>query len=173
MKDAARSWTLLVHVALIATVAPSAAAEFDAAGEFAGTYLCLPTASGGVSYDATSKTWVGVRFRLRDQLIVILNPTKVGRQQGILDEQDAIGYEIDIVPVGSKDRRRCRKDLSLPDDDIFIRFGVAKCDYLLNDFKINLSTGRFMMIYPIGFLDGQDNYENTPSITVGTCTKIQ
>ena len=40
------------------------------------------------------------------------------------------------------------------------------------DYVFSLKTNRFLSIYSIGYMDGEDSNENTPSVSGGTCTKI-
>ena len=40
------------------------------------------------------------------------------------------------------------------------------------DYVFSLKTNRFLSIYSIGYMDGEDRNENTPSVSGGTCTKI-
>lgn len=47
------------------------------------------------------------------------------------------------------------------------------CTTILEEFRINVKTLRMMKVYAIGFIDGQDNNDNTPAIMVGTCSKIK
>jgi hypothetical protein len=43
---------------------------YDESGRFAGNYLCIDTASGGVRWNDDSKRWIGTAFKPSDRIIV-------------------------------------------------------------------------------------------------------
>ena len=60
-----------------------------------------------------------------------------------------------------------KKWLTIHDDD-----GGFRCVTITEDFVVNIKTLRFLRIYPLGYVSGQDNNDNTPSVSGGTCTTI-
>ena len=51
--------------------------------------------------------------------------------------------------------------------------GVFRCEATLYEYIINLETLRFLEVYARGYVDGRDEEGNSPSITVGKCSRIQ
>ena len=43
----------------------------------------------------------------------------------------------------------------------------------LPSYQFNLTNNRFLSIYDFGYIDGRDNNDETPSVSGGTCTKIE
>ena len=43
----------------------------------------------------------------------------------------------------------------------------VRCNANLTDYIFNLTMGRFLSVYVVGYLDGKDNNEDTPSISGG------
>lgn len=60
------------------------------------------------------------------------------------------------------------------DDGLVATFGgMLNCNAGLSDYRVNLSNMRYTVAYHIGYVDGRDNTENTPSIMGGTCARIE
>ncbi len=52
------------------------------------------------------------------------------------------------------------------------RSGYIHCEDGVGSFRINIKTMRYMKVYPIGYIDGEDNNTDTPMIEIGTCRKL-
>lgn len=61
-----------------------------------------------------------------------------------------------------------------PIDDVIhpLRGGLFDCRAGSTDYRFNPETLRYMEIYPVGYIDGQDQENDTPYIGVGKCSKI-
>jgi hypothetical protein len=116
-------------------------------------YLCETVTSGGVRYDTTSKEWVGTRFKTTKSLI-ISKPTDGGPYEGRAFVVTKLGTS---YASGS-----CAKP--------FDSEGNLKCGMLFGELLFNKNTMRFLSTYMFGYLDGIDNNDNTPAISIGVCS---
>ena len=111
------------------------------------SYLCVSEASGGVAYDSSQKKWKGTKFSNPNDKIII------SKKNGKWKMKD----------FGSKFEDDCGE---------LTKSGSLGCSNVFGDLIFNLNTKRYMKSYFIGYIDGKDNIENTPSITIGTCSLI-
>ncbi|MFY9957236.1 hypothetical protein, partial [Bradyrhizobium sp.] len=49
---------------------------------------------------------------------------------------------------------------------------ILNCSWSYHDLQFNRKNNRFLLSYLVGYLDGANNNENTPSVSGGVCTKI-
>lgn len=54
----------------------------------------------------------------------------------------------------------------------FIEEGEFSCNTFGGEWSMNISNGRFLSTYTWGYVDGVNSNDNTPSIEVGSCSKI-
>ncbi len=111
------------------------------------TYLCIPTAATGFSYEASKDSWVVTRFNIEDEKKILK------RTQG--------GWE--WVNFGAKSGRRC------PD---FNDADQLNCNLIFGSLRMNKKTMRYVVTYEVGYIDGVRSNDNTPSMTIGACTPI-
>jgi hypothetical protein len=83
---------------------------------------------------------------------------------GNKDEQVS-DYNITVTDAGTDNASSCSVTVR---DEV----GRFRCSLLLEDFIVNVKALRFLLIYPVGYVDGLDTNANTPAISGGTCTKI-
>lgn len=126
-----------------------AATNFALAEQF----LCSPDAVGGVAFKPGQNQWVGTNFKTGPDLI-ISHPSA---------DHFAYGHaEIIVTALGSNAPHIwCESGFSTK--------GVLHCDVGFYTFKFNKSTLRFIEIYKVGFISGEDNNDNTPAISIGKC----
>jgi hypothetical protein len=88
-------------------------------------------------------------------------------------EVDAMTYNVSRSEPGQKGSDLCSepgdKDGRIPIGEN----GVFRCEATLYEYIINLETLRFLEVYARGYVDGRDEEGNSPSITVGKCSRIQ
>jgi hypothetical protein len=167
---------------------------YEDTGKFAGNYLCLPTASGGIKWFDDRKQWGGVAFKSDGNRVVIkvmrasTNPElgidAAGRKEwkSFGFNISAITYLLNVKTFGKDDEVSCwgPRDRYQPSDltgynhVLMSPEGQFRCDaYGWNAyFIVNLSTRRYFQVYTAGFIDGRDVGGNTPSIQAGKCEKI-
>ncbi len=148
---------------------------FDDTGKFAGSYLCLAEASGGVAYDDTSKKWVGTPFLADEKYIVKVE--NIGTKELKLEftEEVAALYTIKVSNFGEtvSDLDGCTGHGKKLDEPFpFSKDGGFECMTLGTDWTVNLATGRYLKAYLWGFTGGEDDINDTPSVEVGLCSKL-
>ncbi len=120
--------------------------SFDALSQT--SFLCIPTAITGFSYNASRNNWSPVTFNADDSKKILKKSSR--------------GWE--WMDFGTSSGMRCDSD--------FNEYGNLNCDLIFGSLKINKKTLRYILTYEVGFIDGVKNNNNTPSITIGTCTPI-
>jgi hypothetical protein len=88
-------------------------------------------------------------------------------------EQHVDDYHVSITASGGTFPMPCGSGAQ-PDGSVVSLFegGSFRCQASLQDYVFNIAKNRFLVAYMVGFISGEDNNENTPSIGAGTCTKI-
>lgn len=138
-------------------------------GLMSGEYYCVATASGGVIYDEAEKDWVGTKFQVsNDRLIVRVTATGIFPYGS--EKVMTMGYEIEVASPGGP-TSTCFSESTGRRFALDIIF-MASCTTGLLEYRFNLRALRYMESYAIGFLDGSDAPGNTPSVTVGKCSKF-
>jgi hypothetical protein len=52
------------------------------------------------------------------------------------------------------------------------KFDVLNCEGYGERIRINLNSLRFITVYMVGFVSGKDDNSDTPSMTIGRCSKL-
>ncbi|WP_214476096.1 hypothetical protein [Mesorhizobium sp. dw_380] len=154
---------------------------YDAAGKYAGAYLCIPEAAGGVRFEAQSKQWMGAIFNTDKGTFVL----QVAKQDDTTINmygtvEGATAYRVTLRKPGVRASQWCQPlepILGMVDDahakSVFINSGDFSCSPGFENYQFNLDKLRFVTVADEGYVNGQDNEQTgTPSITVGKCTKI-
>ena len=111
------------------------------------TYLCVPSKITGFSYDGATKSWEQTRFTTDDSKKLLV---KVNNQW----EWRSFGQQF-----GDK----C---------GVMSDAGWINCRLLFGTLRFNKNNLRYIQTYTVGYTDGVNNNDNTPSITIGTCTPL-
>lgn len=111
------------------------------------SYLCISEAIGGVSYDANKKRWEGTKFTNSNEKSLLT------KKNGTWKYKD----------FGSSAESDCGK---------FNDFGAIRCNILFGEFIFNFKTKRFTKSYLVGYVNGDDNNENTPAVMIGSCSQL-
>lgn len=138
--------------------------------DWSGSYLCLPEFGGGVAYDEAAQKWEGTVFRPNGRFVM---KATYAREEPWSEGSDLMVqyYSVSISEFGEGAKPiACTEadGLSIPAS----LGGFFGCNASLTDYRINLATMRYLAIYPVGYVSGQDNNDNTPSIMGGTCARI-
>jgi len=83
-------------------------------------------------------------------------------------------YNVSLTKQGENEPTLCI------DHSTEIAWEIDALDYLLQcvtiggktHFQFNLKNSRFLSAYLYGYVQGQDNIDDTPAMTAGVCTKI-
>jgi hypothetical protein len=138
-------------------------------------YYCTTEAAGGLWYDEQLKKWRSANFRTGKGFVLklqFLSATKEKMFESATELTAVNKFNVTVTEAGSNSDRACRnmKDYKLP---ISVwGDGWVRCDVSLTEYIFNPTTNRFMAAYLVGYVDGDDNNDNTPSIAGGVCTKI-
>lgn len=111
------------------------------------SYLCIPSKSTGFSFDNNKNSWVVSTF--------------------ITTESKRI-----LIKSNSKwEWRRFGDKWGEPCGDIS-EAGWLTCNGFFGTVRFNKNNLRYVETYTFGYTDGKNNNENTPSISIGTCTPL-
>ncbi|MCA1514559.1 hypothetical protein [Bradyrhizobium sp. NBAIM01] len=138
------------------------------------TYYCTNEAAGGVSYEERQSRWAGTVFRPSKPFVLKLNYLGSSREKMYewADPSDVARFNVTVTAAGSNKDIPCY-DLRDPLKPILVwGNGWVRCESSLSEIRFNTENNRFMRAYLVGYVDGEDNNENTPSISIGVCTKL-
>jgi hypothetical protein len=160
-------------IAISATFA-SGSTVSDAMAAKDASYFCTVEFSGGIAFNERFKKWESTTFRPEGKFVLKLKYLKVRTQKDFLGKDETVtDFNVTLTQAGSNLPSPC---LSTGDEWSSI-VPVSQYDYFscyadLSEHYFNLRTNRFLASYMVGFIDGKENNENTPSVSGGTCTKI-
>lgn len=152
----------------IATPMTAPAQEHD------GSYYCVEELSGGLVYNEGLKRWESTRFNPTDKFVVRFK--YIGSHPASYDPRLSNDeYYVTVTESGSDHISSCQTNSSPEKDTVEFTgsAGIGACDALFEHYTFNLRNNRFLKIYELGYVDGIDKSGNTPSVSGGTCTKIQ
>src|SRR5215470_7768529 len=140
-------------------------------------YYCVGDVAGGVSYNDKTKKWEATAFRPHQKFVLKM------KFLGVRKEEQLSDYKVTVTETKEEDWRRalemepyeglpCRGEDRNETVTVSDRFTTVSCSTGAYDYQFNLGTYRFLATYPYGYTDGRDNNDNTPSVEVGRCTKI-
>jgi len=132
------------------------------------SYFCNGEFAGGLTFDTGTKHWRGGVFHVDRKFV--LNVKIVGtRMDGITPVDD---LRVTVTASGSNFAAPC-VDTREPANSIASKYGMIFCTVSFTDYTISRRTNRFLTVYAVGYVSGEDNNDDTPSVTGGICTKIK
>jgi hypothetical protein len=139
------------------------------------SYYCVAEAAGGLWYNTSRKKWEGTSFgpTLKFVLKMKFLQARVQKEEYGEEQEQVSDYTVTITDTGENTGLNCTgKDRSRT-VTVYDKSRYFECDRAIAwNYHFNLRTNRFLMILPIGYLNGKDNNDNNPGIEAGTCTKI-
>lgn len=123
-------------------------------------YICIGEKATGFKWDESRKSWEIVRFNARGDKFLVqrINPTKILGKT----------YNFEVREFGRKDvRHRCERF-----ETMTYEHPLINCGGIGFGMWINTETLRYQEVYGLGYIDGKDDTGNTPSLTIGTCTRV-
>ncbi len=139
-------------------------------------YFCVSEFAGGLSYNATTGKWESSRFRVDAKFVLRFKFLKSRMGKDFLGEDEPVhDYNITLTASGSNYAALC-EDFFRPNDREIITTNdneFFRCTASLTEYIFNLKSNRFLAAYLLGYVSGEDNNKNTPSVSGGTCTKIE
>lgn len=116
------------------------------------TLLCVTEAVSGVSYDSSSKKWRSTAFKNNNEKHFLIENKGEWKYKTFEDFFEA---KCNHYRIGSTQEFR------------------LICPILEGEFRYGSSKKRFLSSYLVGYFDGSDNNNNTPAVSIGTCTEIK
>src|SRR5262245_65466236 len=138
----------LVWMPLLAMLLVSPAAALE-------KYLCIADQSTGFKWDGSE--WVTASFRIDNMKFVVY---EVAGNAEVNFEVKQVGEEF---PRHSCNGRRFEQEY----------YPAMACGGLGFGFVMSFKTLRFQDYYGIGYVHGPDEPGNTPSLTIGKCSKLE
>jgi hypothetical protein len=151
-----------------------ASAQLQAEGPDTSVYFCIAEASGGVAYNANMKKWVGMTFNPDDKFVLRLRQLSRRSEKNVLGNNEVVtDYNISLIDSGSNTARTCQKIGSV--DSTITVYGdrALYCADGTTDYVFNIAANRFLASDMRGYAFRRDISEDSPSISAGTCTKIE
>jgi hypothetical protein len=147
---------------LLVAIASNAVAEEKA------SYFCTAEVSGGIYFDNQTKHWIGATFKAEKRFV--LNTTLISERTdyGVLKTI----FHVTKTDAGSNDSTPC-KESGQVGIDVTSAFREIRCTVGAFNLVFGRDINRFLMIYPEGYVKGEDNNDDTPSVIAGICTKIR
>jgi hypothetical protein len=134
-----------VAMRLVAAAVLLASFASPAAAEIG--WLCLADSATGFAWDG--QRWIQSNFYTDKKRYII---SQAERSTGFV-----------MKKVGEPYEQKCTAANE---------YGFIACDMIFGQFIFNSAHLRYLMTYPVGFIDGKDNQDNTPSIEIGSCSPL-
>ena len=152
---------LLVTLLLACSYEKAAAQELKTEA-----YACKVEFTGGLAYDADSKSWRSTTFQPKGKFVFRLKSVKTQPEKIDLH---AVDYEATVTEAGKNREVSCvrGKDKTTSAD----QDGTVSCATALFDYKLNLKNNRFLRAYLAGYVNGLNENSDTPGVSGGTCIK--
>lgn len=142
----------------------------DQTGGYAGVFLCVADAAGGVAQNRSTGEWSGTIFDVIGEglTLSIKAQGKAARTTFNGERETGMSYEVKIAQNGDTEARSCSQVAVDGVGLVWIgKSGMFKCSTSITDYWFNLKDMRFQKTYTYGFVDGGGD---TPSIVIGNCS---
>jgi hypothetical protein len=116
---------------------------------------------------------LGLTFNPDDKFVLRLRQLSRRSEKNVLGDNEVVtDYNISLVESGSNTARTCQKIGSV--DPTITVYGdrAFYCGDGTTDYVFNITANRFLASDMRGYVFRKDNSEDYPSISAGTCTKI-
>jgi hypothetical protein len=160
----------IVH--LFIAIAACSWADFALGQSKDAAYYCVAEFAGGLLYDATAKKWQGASFRADNKFVMRMKYVGSRIEQSGSSDWSITEYMVTITEAGKAYASPCSDAGSYEAKPVLSSNSWIVCNSSLTDYQFNLKTNRFLSVYAQGYAGGDDNNKNTPSVSGGTCTKI-
>jgi len=138
-------------------------------------YYCVADAAGGLKYNESMKKWEGASFRPEAKFALRMNFLRARVQKeeysSLVAEEQVSDYTVTVTTSGSNTGVDCISQYPSKTVTVY-ESGNFRCYTAVTEYIFNVRTNRFLAISRVGYVGGEDNNDNTPSIQGGTCTKI-
>jgi hypothetical protein len=142
-----------------------------------GTFHCTVKFTGGLEYNKALKEWQSTILKPSRDFVMKLTFRQTAKGQEDSDEfvkdqtNDRDEYDVTITEEGDTPVS-CRESREkLPSIN---RYGFLECSRMgLIDYKFNFINHRFIQIYKGGYINGADDNNDSPKVSLGLCTSSQ
>lgn len=155
-----------IFAVVMLTAGPAMAQEMT---DYSGSYICIDEFGGGLRYDETAKRWQSAKFNPTGRFVLSLTMTNSRPAWEGSDLMEGV-YDATVSEFG-----RTEPDVCYGGGEggkVEMWGPTLRCTAALESIVINLETMRFLSAYQVGFVEGEDNNNNTPWMMGGTCAKI-
>jgi hypothetical protein len=141
------------------------------------SYYCTEQLAAGLAFDLQMKQWKDAFLSPKQEFVL--------RTQYLGDKQiDLIKggysvtvqrYSVTITRQGSNNGQKCvgwHWDAANGEVNVEAKEDI-ECWTSFGLYRFNLVNNRFLNFYPYGYIEGDDDGKDTPSVEAGTCTLIQ
>ena len=151
------------------------ASQSHAEGSEISSYFCVVEASGGVAYNTNMKKWVGMTFNPHGKFVLRLRQLGRRSERNVHGKDEAVTeYSISLTESGSSTARRCEKIGSVDPTVAVYDDRAIHCADGTTDYMFDITANRFLASDMRGYVFGKkQNGEDYPSISAGTCTRIE
>lgn len=111
------------------------------------SYLCIPNKTTGFSFDSNKNNWVTSEFITTESKRILIKTDSNWEWRRF----------------GNKFGEKCGS---------ISEAGWLICNAFFGTVRFNKNNLRFVETYTFGYTDGKNNNDNTPSISIGTCTPL-
>ncbi len=159
---------LLAITSLISTTAARAESKNT-------SLYCVAEFAEGAWFNSSIKRWDGSVFRPESKFIMRATFLRTRTDQTTINYPIQFDdYNVTITESGSDFTIDCYRDGEGNSKIVsFNKFSRGQCKTGSMEYVFNLKTNSFLQIYSAGYKRGQDNNNDTPSISGGTCTKME
>jgi len=140
------------------------------AANWSGSYYCSAKAEGGLKFNKITKTWESVRFKATDNFILNMRFVSTKPMQDVPNMTLDV-YKVSLRSEGSQTELNCFAGGSGVDVEVTTR-GVFSCEQLFFTYKFDMTAARYLQAYFAGYIDGDNDNNDTPFMAGGVCTKI-
>jgi hypothetical protein len=139
------------------------------------SYFCGVEFSAGLAFSKSTKKWKSAKLRPTRKFVLRLKFLASGIRKDRLGNDESAGdFNVTVTDAGSDNPTPCypsqpeKYSITTKLDDPWF-----SCSAGLYDFNINLGKNRFLAASLVGYVNGQDVTGDTPTVSGGTCTKIE
>lgn len=137
------------------------------------TYFCNVKAAGGLRYDEQTKVWRSANFKPGNSFVLKLKFVASRTQKSWNDKDEPVNdFSVTLTEEGSNSEKKCYNSRTFKEIITISSINYINCNSSITEYTFNLESNRFLAAYLVGYVGGDDNNDDTPSISGGTCTKI-
>jgi hypothetical protein len=165
---------VVYYAIVMSAIAPLGSSVSNAMAPQDASYYCIVEFAGGLAFNPTLKKWESAKFRPERKFVLKLKYLTTRTQKDYAGRDETVSdFNVTLTASGSNSSEPCLK----VGDEWSVVVPISQDDFIsctaeLSEHYFNLRSNRFLTSYMIGYTDGKDNDENTPSVSGGTCTKI-